>query len=203
MRRGCRVHGHTRACARGLDRASAGSGVAWLARRRRAVAPELRQLPPSGAAARARPYHRRSPSTRHLPSTSPPRTHVPSTYGCSPWFYLPPGTSSISTSSTTRRRGVPSPTSRAKLRTTFCERYERLCCLCHLSVPAAFTPAGCRRPTYGFNGSGRSTSAGARQPRPSTYTGLFKYHMCAHSTPDLAATPRDQTSRGGSKWGKV
>ena len=76
----------------------------------------------ASASARARPSHRRSPSTLHLPSTSPPRTHVPSTYGCSPWFYPPPGTSSISTSSTTRLRGVPSPTSRAKLRTTFCER---------------------------------------------------------------------------------
>ena len=135
----------------------------------------------ASASAGARPSHRRSPSTLHLPSTSPPRTHVPSTCGCSPWFYPPPGTSSISTSSTTRLRGVPSPTSRAKLRTTFCER-ARAPVLAFATVCArgAYPCRVCRRPTYGF-GIGRSSSAGARQPRPSTDTGLFKYHMCPHS----------------------
>ena len=157
------------------------SALAWTPHERRPHE-NGRSVARASASAGARPSHRRSPSTLHLPSTSPPRTHVPSTCGCSPWFYPPPGTSSISTSSTTRLRGVPSPTSRAKLRTTFCER-ARAPVLAFATVCArgAYPCRVCRRPTYGF-GIGRSASAGARQPRPSTDTGLFKYHMCPHSS---------------------
>ena len=57
------------------------------------------------------------PKVSHLPPpVGPPPSaflqapHVPSTEWLTLWFYSSPGTSSISTYSTMRRRGVPSPT---------------------------------------------------------------------------------------------
>ena len=76
---------------------------------------------------RVRPRSRIPPPLALLPPP-PSRRLKYLVLSCLLWFYLPPGTSSISTSSTTRRRVVPSPTSRAKLRTTFCERAREPAC---------------------------------------------------------------------------